>query len=224
MHLGEEDSVKRPPWHCARDSQMQLHRLTVCVCVCMCVWVCVWVCVCYIHAYILAYTHQLELADTKLKDESTQLARAKDQANFRRASTQLDKVRSELDAANSELESLKQTQVDLEREKMRVSELEPVAAKATALMAELRGEKDAKERMEREVDQKMMELRGRLHSMEAAAEVMREKYDRLSGELDKAKERETDLMDQFQVFVCVFVRVCECVCVCIYIYIYIYDM
>ncbi len=37
----------------------------------------------------------------------------------------------------------------------------------------------------------------------------KEKYDLLSGELDKAKEREADLMDQFQVFVCVFVRVCR---------------
>jgi chromosome segregation ATPase len=170
-----------------------------------------WRCPTHINIHINTYTPtlQLELADTKLKDESTQFARAKDQANFRRASTQLDKLRGELDTANSELESLRQTQVDLEREKMRVGELEPVAARATALMAELREERDAKERVEREVDQKMTELRGRLHSMEAASEVMREKYDRLSAELDKAKEREADLQSQFQVFA----RVCMHLCV-----------
>ncbi len=90
---------------------------------------------------------------------------------------------------------------------MRVSELEPVAARATALMAELRGERDARERSERDAEQRMTELRGRMHAMEAAAEVMKEKYDRLSGEMDKVREREAELQSQLQVCGC---RVCYC--------------
>ena len=165
------------------------------------------VCLSLFKTHTKTHVSQLELADTKLKDESTQLARAKDQANARRVTSQLDKLRTELDAANQELECLRRTQTDLEREKMRVSELEPVAARATALMAELRGERDARERSERDAEQRMTELRGRMHAMEAAAEVMKEKYDRLSGEMDKVREREAELQSQLQVCGC---RVCYC--------------